>query len=91
MTDAYLKRRASEIPDLVALAASAAFVSKALAALCQASVDSSTVCCTIFFLLLLFCFLPSVGGLYLFYICRYIIPPVKIVVPGRLTAVVDST
>lgn len=39
MTDAYMKKRTSELPDLVALAASAAFVSKALAALCQASVE----------------------------------------------------
>lgn len=38
MTDAYMKKRTSAVPDLVALAASAAFVSKALAALCQASI-----------------------------------------------------
>lgn len=37
MADAYMKKRKSEIPDLVALAASAAFVSKALGALSQAS------------------------------------------------------
>ncbi|CAB1113790.1 unnamed protein product [Ectocarpus sp. CCAP 1310/34] len=37
MADAYMKKRTSEIPDLVALAASAAFVSKALGALSQAS------------------------------------------------------
>ncbi|CAM9301669.1 unnamed protein product, partial [Ectocarpus fasciculatus] len=37
MADAYMKKRTSEIPDLVALAASAAFVSKALGALSQVS------------------------------------------------------
>lgn len=54
MTDAYMKKRTSQIPDLVALAASAAFVSKALAALCQASVGVVLITAAIVHLVVFF-------------------------------------
>lgn len=48
MADAYMRRRESERPDLTALTASAAFVSKAFGELCKASLCGTSLYAILF-------------------------------------------